>query len=156
MNQRPPLLFVLSSRGKWTSAGGVVWDERDRIGLVLQPDRSGEARWTLPKGRLDPGESLEEAAAREVLEETGLRTRVVGYLGVHEGKRSFVHYFQMRVVRYERAPDPLETLEVRFVTVARARELLRSARDRRVLQSALAEVRYDARRVAPLRRRKLR
>src|SRR5688500_271755 len=91
-----PRLFVVGARGKWTSAGGVVLDARGRIALVRERGRTG---WTLPKGRLEPGETLEEAALREVREETGLRARITGYVGVHEGKRSFVHYFLMTAVR---------------------------------------------------------
>ncbi|MDA0903236.1 MAG: NUDIX domain-containing protein [Bacteroidetes bacterium] len=49
------------------AAGGVV---RDNDGLVLWIERNG--KWDLPKGKLEPGESLEEAAIREVEEETGI------------------------------------------------------------------------------------
>jgi len=58
------------------SAGGVVY-RRTRNGiaicLIATRDRS---RWQLPKGKQEAGESLEETAVREVLEETGIRSRV--------------------------------------------------------------------------------
>jgi diadenosine hexaphosphate hydrolase (ATP-forming) len=125
-----PRLFVVGARGKWTSAGGVVTDGHGRIALVRERDRPG---WALPKGRVEPGETLEEAAVREVLEETGLRARITGYVGVHEGKRSFVHYFRMTALRVEKAPDAAEIVEMRFFPTARAMQRLRSARDRLVV-----------------------
>jgi 8-oxo-dGTP pyrophosphatase MutT (NUDIX family) len=122
-----PRLFVVASRGKWTSAGGVVVDRGGRIALVRE---RGKAGWGLPKGRIEPRESLEEAALREVREETGIRARIVRYVGVHEGRRSFVHYFLMELVRFDRRPDGDEIEEVRLVHAARALEMVRSRRDR--------------------------
>jgi 8-oxo-dGTP diphosphatase len=117
---------------RWISAGGVVFDRKGRVALV----REGR-RWTLPKGRLEAGETLEQAALREVHEEAGVHARINGYVGVHEGKRRFVHYFDMEVVRVE-APSDARVEEVRFVPPGRARELVESARDRRILRVARA------------------
>jgi 8-oxo-dGTP diphosphatase len=128
-----PRLFVVSSRGKWTSAGGVVRDRAGRVAVVRERGRPG---WALPKGRLDPGEALDAAALREVREETGIRARIGGYVGVYEGKRSFVHYFAMEVVHVEGRPDGDEIEEVRFVEPGRAADLLRSRRDRAALAAA--------------------
>jgi len=58
------------------SAGGLVV----RDGQVLLIATAGGRRWQIPKGHLEPGESLEQAAVREVLEETGVRGRIVGTL----------------------------------------------------------------------------
>lgn len=152
-----PRLFVVAARGKATSAGGVVLDRRGRVALVRQPDRDGDLRWTLPKGRVDPGETLEEAALREVLEESGVHARITAYIGVHEGKRSFIHYFRMVMTRVAGEPDPRETVAMRFVPLARARELVRSARDRQVLALAVYDdaraLRRDAARHRRLARR---
>ena len=57
-------------------AGGVVFDEAGRVLLIR--DRNGF--WVFPKGHIDPGETPEEAAVREVLEETGVRARVLAAL----------------------------------------------------------------------------
>ena len=54
------------------AAGGVVMRD-GRIAVVHRPKYDD---WSLPKGKLDPGESWEEAAMREVEEETGLRCRL--------------------------------------------------------------------------------
>lgn len=129
-----PQLFVISSRGKWTSAGGLVFDDKGRVALIRE-HKNGERRWTLPKGRLEPGETLEEAALREVHEEAGVHGRITGYVGAHEGRRHDVHYFRMDVVRIEEHRDE-RVVEVRFVQPQRAAELVRSSRDRKVLKAS--------------------
>src|SRR5215212_6223486 len=61
------------------AAGGVVMRDDGKVALVHRPEYDD---WTLPKGKLDPGESFEQAALREVWEETGLRCRLVRSLPV--------------------------------------------------------------------------
>ncbi|WP_431473317.1 NUDIX domain-containing protein [Ornithinimicrobium sp. W1665] len=59
-----------------TSAGGVVIDVhegRARIAIIARRNRSGRIEWCLPKGHVEPGETLVETAEREVEEETGIR-----------------------------------------------------------------------------------
>ena len=59
------------------SAGGVVIDDRGQFLLIRARDLRNRAVWTLPKGTLIPGETSEQAALREVQEETGYRCEVV-------------------------------------------------------------------------------
>jgi ADP-ribose pyrophosphatase YjhB (NUDIX family) len=56
--------------------GAVVLDDEGRLLLVRRARPPGEGLWSLPGGRIEPGESAEEALAREVAEETGLLVRV--------------------------------------------------------------------------------
>lgn len=87
------------------SAGGVVYRRGDNGVEVVLCGRSADGVWGLPKGTPRPDESLEEAAVREVTEETGLQVRVVGKIGTiqywfarpQEGVRyhKFVHYYLM-------------------------------------------------------------
>jgi 8-oxo-dGTP pyrophosphatase MutT (NUDIX family) len=116
---------------RWWSAGGVVVDD-GTVALIRQ-----KKKWTLPKGRVDPGESVSRAARREVLEETGLNASVTEYLGVAEGLRHDTHWFLMKLVSDEGEHDPNEVDEIRFVKPGKARKLLSSGRDRRVLDRAL-------------------
>ena len=100
-------------------------------------------RWTLPKGRIDAGETAETAALREVYEETGLRARIIRPLGVHEGPRHFTHYFEMLLISDDGAHDH-ETKEVRFVTLTEAARQVTSRRDLTVLRR-LVELRTGVR-----------
>src|SRR3954469_22461488 len=93
------------SPGKWASAGGVVVDARGCVALIRERDRRGRSRWTLPKGRVDAGETPEVAALREVYEESGLRASIVRPIVVHEGRLHFTYYFEMRVERSDGRPE---------------------------------------------------
>lgn len=62
--------------GEVRSAGGVAWRSGDSGIEVLLVHRGEYDDWTIPKGKVDPGESDEECALREVEEETGLRARL--------------------------------------------------------------------------------
>ncbi|MFL6052602.1 MAG: NUDIX hydrolase [Actinoallomurus sp.] len=66
-----------------TSAGGLVVDTAGtpRAALIARYDRDGRLLWSLPKGHLEADETIEEAAVREVEEETGIRGRIIAPLG---------------------------------------------------------------------------
>ncbi len=65
-------------------AGAVVRDARGRLLLVRRGTEPGRGLWSVPGGRIEPGETAQEAAVREVEEETGLRVVVSGLAGVVE------------------------------------------------------------------------
>src|SRR5689334_4230555 len=89
------------------SAGGVVFRRGENGIEVLICKATSYHRWVLPKGLVNQGENLEQAAIREVEEEVGVRARIVESLGEPEkyiytsrGMRVFkvVHYFLMEYV----------------------------------------------------------
>jgi 8-oxo-dGTP diphosphatase len=118
------------------AAGGVVV----RDGLVALVHRPRYDDWTLPKGKLDNGESFKEAALREVEEETGLRARLVRELpSVNyevRGRPKVVRYWLMEVESDQGFVANDEVDEVRWVEPAEARALLTYDRDRDVLAAA--------------------
>jgi 8-oxo-dGTP diphosphatase len=88
------------------AAGGVV--VRDgRVAVIHRPKYDD---WSLPKGKLDTGEGWEEAALREVREETGLRCELREELESaryrdRKGRPKLVRYWRMTVVDGEFAPN---------------------------------------------------
>lgn len=56
---------------------------KDSAGCVLLEKRSDCGMWGLPGGRVEPGETIEQAALREVLEETGLIIRITRLIGIY-------------------------------------------------------------------------
>lgn len=61
--------------------GGVVRDHDGRVLLVLRGREPDKGRWSVPGGKVEPGETDVEACAREVLEETGLAVEVGAFVG---------------------------------------------------------------------------
>jgi 8-oxo-dGTP pyrophosphatase MutT (NUDIX family) len=121
------------------AAGGVVI----RDGLVALVHRPRYDDWTLPKGKLDSGESFEEAAIREIDEETGLRTRLVRELPAVQyevrGRPKVVRYWLMEVESDPGFVPNDEVDELRWVEPAAARSLLSYDRDRDVLMAAVGD-----------------
>ena len=112
-----------------TSAGGLVVDRSDgapRAALIGRVDRRGRLLWSLPKGHLEAGETAEDAAVREVEEETGIRGRVLAALGtidywfVAEDRRihKTVHHYLLEAAGGELSDDDVEVDEVAWVPLA--------------------------------------
>jgi 8-oxo-dGTP diphosphatase len=113
-----------------------------RDGLILLVHRPRYDDWTLPKGKLDSGESFEDAALREVEEETGLRARLVRELPATHyevaGRPKLVRYWLMEALGDAEFVANEETDELRWVTPDEALELLSYDRDRDVVAAAAA------------------
>lgn len=70
--------------------GVVVLDDQDRVLLMR---RSGEGTWGLPGGGLEPGETWQQAARRECLEETGWDIDLHDLLGLYSDPATQVHRY---------------------------------------------------------------
>lgn len=81
------------------SAGGIVINT---LGKVLLATKDGET-WMLPKGHVDPGEQLLEAAKREIWEETGLPQEEMSVVGIEP-----LGMYQRYKIRPDSSPDPSE------------------------------------------------
>ncbi len=123
---------------KVRAAGGVLRREVDgqvRVAVVHRPRYDD---WSLPKGKLDPGESWEQAALREVEEEIGLRCRLGHELPPtsyrdDKGRAKVVRYWMMEPLDGEFVPSH-EVDEVRWLAPAEADRLLADEHDRELLR----------------------
>jgi 8-oxo-dGTP pyrophosphatase MutT (NUDIX family) len=122
--------------GRIAAAGGVVLRGGDVV-LVHRPKYDD---WTLPKGKLDRGESFEDASLREVEEETGVRCRLVRELPSTEyevrGRPKLVRYWLMEPVQDLGFVPGSEVDELRWLPADEALSLLSHDRDRDVLRAA--------------------
>jgi 8-oxo-dGTP diphosphatase len=129
----------MSTDGVVRAAGGVVVRGDAGALEIVVVHRPKYDDWTLPKGKVEPGETDEECALREVLEETGLRCGLGDEMERSEyrdaaGRRKVARYWLMRPLGGELRPSR-EVDRACWVPLAEAEEKLTYGRDVRVLRS---------------------
>jgi ADP-ribose pyrophosphatase YjhB (NUDIX family) len=129
------------------SAGGLVVNITDGVAhgaLIGRTDRQGRLLWSLPKGHIEAGETAEQAAVREVAEETGISGEIVAELGtidfwfVAEGRRihKTVRHYLLRRVGGELSDADVEVDEVAWVPLATMRSRLAYPDERTLVDTA--------------------
>lgn len=127
-----------------TSAGGFVLDRRGlqpKAALIARRDRRGRLLWSLPKGHLEEGETPEDAAVREVFEETGIRGSIVASLGtidfwfMADDRRihKTVHHYLLDAQDLVLSDADEEVAEVAWVPLDEVAGRLRYADERRLV-----------------------
>jgi len=113
-----------------TSAGGFVLaaDGSPRIAVIGRRNRGGRIDWCVPKGHLEGSETVEQAALREIAEETGLQASIIESLGSIHYEFSTptsiiaktVHHFLMKQtggeLTIDNDPDK-EAVDIRWVNI---------------------------------------
>ncbi len=106
------------------AAGGIL--ERDGEILLVQRPRYQD--WSLPKGKLDRGETPLKAALREVREETGYQAKALNFAGAFgyevKGAPKVVLYWMMKPLKQGPILDPEEVSEMRWVAVRKALRMM--------------------------------
>jgi 8-oxo-dGTP diphosphatase len=122
-------------------AVGVVCLRGDAVLLIRRgtPPRQGE--WSLPGGRIEPGERAVDAAMRELREETGVEARITGLVDVVDGlfPEAGRHYVLIDYAAEWVSGEPAagdDALEARFVALAQVGTLIDWAETRRVIRMA--------------------
>lgn len=128
------------------SAGGIVLNNGQVLLIKNAAMRDpNKAYWGFPKGHINEGEKSNEAALREITEETGIMAEVVKKLGdsqyvfTRSGEKVFkqVVYYLLKYISGEIRPQESEVLEVRWFDPEEAMELLSFKKDKEFLQKAL-------------------
>jgi 8-oxo-dGTP pyrophosphatase MutT (NUDIX family) len=136
------------------SAGGLVVDlalPRPAAALIARVNRAGRVEWCLPKGHLEPGETPEQAAVREIAEETGIVGRVLSSLGTidfwfsAEGRRIHkrVHHYLLEAtggsLTVDGDPDH-EAVDVAWVPLDDLARVLEFPNERKIARAATARL----------------
>jgi len=137
-------------------AGGIVLGDSGTIAMVR--NRKG-SRWFFPKGHVDEGESLEEAARREVAEETGLTdVELLDFLGTYTRPRIFrdgtyaddqlkeIHMYLFSAVPHAELGPTLEIEEAKWVPLPHVMDELEDAKDRAWFASVFDRIRQSIQR----------
>ena len=124
-------------------AVGVVCLRGDSVLLIRRgtPPRQGE--WSLPGGRIEPGERAVEAALRELREETGVEAAITGLIDVVDGlfPEAGRHYVLIDYAARWVSGEPVagdDALEARFVTLDEVESLIEWSETRRIIRLAVA------------------
>jgi 8-oxo-dGTP pyrophosphatase MutT (NUDIX family) len=134
---------------KSESAGGVVLNARGEVLVVNQRGNS----WSLPKGHIDPGEDVIDAARREIAEESGvseleLLDRLPSYerhrIGKHGGEDATelkkIHMFLFRTPQLNLAPRDPHHPEARWVAREKVADLLTHPLDQAFFKRVLSKL----------------
>lgn len=125
------------------AAGGIVQNHLGRIALVY---REKQNDWTLPKGKIEKGESIEQCAVREVYEETAVLAtidRLIGHSqyklaeGKQKGRLKVVYWFAMDWVQQTDLEFPKDVQKREWHMPEDAYEVLTHKKDRKILDAYL-------------------
>src|SRR3954468_15080095 len=130
------------------SSGGAVLSFRDGVPYVALIATRGRLRWGLPKGAVSEGETSEQAALREVQEETGLDAAIVKPLDTIEYYfraggtliRKRVDFYLMTFVGGELTPQLSEVDDVEWVELSEAIQRASFDSERKLLEMAQQEI----------------
>ncbi|MBI3109572.1 NUDIX hydrolase [Candidatus Daviesbacteria bacterium] len=127
------------------SAGGIVFN---KAGQVLLTKHSRNHHWSFPKGLIDPGQTSEQAALREVKEEGGVEAKILDKVGYskyvytlnREKIFKIVTYFLMKYVSGSPEDHDWEMEEAGWYEVEEALKKLTFSQDKTLLKKALEMV----------------
>lgn len=124
-------------------AVGVVCLKNDQVLLIRRGKAPRRGEWTLPGGRIEPGERAVDAALRELREETGVEAEITGLIDVVDGlfPEAGMHYVLIDYAARWLSGEPVgadDALEARFVPLDQVDSLIDWSETRRIIGQAAA------------------
>ena len=86
--------------------GKVLLGKRHEDDVKASSELKGAGQWTMPGGKLDPGESFEEGAIRETMEETGLKVKNMEVIAINNDIVDTAHYVTIGLLAAEFEGEP--------------------------------------------------
>ena len=130
-----------------TSSGGVLLRKENGQTSVVLIARNNRGIWCLPKGLIEADESAEEAAEREVAEETGLKGKIIDKIGEvsywywSKGERTryfkTVHFYLMEYLGGDTANHDSEVEEAKWFPVNEALQIMTFKSERGIVSKAI-------------------
>lgn len=122
-------------------AVGVVCLRGDSVLLIRRAKPPREGEWSLPGGRIEPGERAVDSALRELREETGVEAEITGLIDVVDGlfPEAGRHYVLIDYAARWVSGEPVagdDALEARFVALDEVESLIEWSQTRRVIRLA--------------------
>ncbi|MGI8811298.1 MAG: NUDIX hydrolase [Pyrinomonadaceae bacterium] len=134
------------------SAGGFAFRKQGSAVEAVLIKTSEEGRWQLPKGIIDPGETPEQAALREVREEAGIECEILekiatieywfyaSYDGERKRYHKHVHFYLMKYISGDVVDHDHEVIEARWVAPALAAPMLSFKDEKGIAEKAIAMI----------------
>lgn len=131
------------------SCGAIVYRKSHGNTEILLIKHINSGHWSFPKGHMEPGETEEQTALREIKEETGIDVlldttfrETVSYFP-RKDTQKLVVYFVGKARNYEFTPQEDEIAQIRWVEIGRAAALLTYENDKTIVQKAKTAIKLD-------------
>ena len=124
------------------SCGGIVYRKFHGNTEILLIKHIKSGYWSFPKGHVEPGETEEQTAIREIKEETDIDAVIEGDFreivtySPRKDSRKDVVYFVARAKNYNFRPQPAEISDIRWVEIGQAHNLLAYDTDKLIVNKA--------------------
>ncbi len=122
-----------------TGVGIVVWRDEEVL-LIKRGKEPFKGQWSIPGGTLEFGETLHQAALRELMEETSVTAEIAGLIDVYESVSETAHYVMIDYVARWTGGEPVagdDAADARFFTFNEAVEALQWDTARKALGDSL-------------------